>query len=116
MKILLSVAMLFALGCVTTDQQTRAPRQNLYDYVASVEQSRRVKYLAAHPDTSEQARKAIESGSVCLGMTPDEAKAAIGEPLRVNRTVTATGTREQWVYGERFLVYFTDGKLDAWQD
>lgn len=39
-----------------------------------------------------------------------------GKPIRVNRTTTAKGQFEQWVYeGNRYL-YFTDGKLTAIQD
>jgi hypothetical protein len=39
-----------------------------------------------------------------------------GEPGRVNRTVTAGGVREQWVFGGGYYLYFTNGRLTAIQD
>lgn len=39
-----------------------------------------------------------------------------GPPASINRTVTARGTSEQWVYQDRAYLYFTDGILTAVQD
>jgi hypothetical protein len=39
-----------------------------------------------------------------------------GKPDDINRTITAYGTREQWVYGYRSYLYFDDGILTAIQN
>ena len=39
-----------------------------------------------------------------------------GRPDSVNRTTTSAGTREQWVYGSRNYLYFTNGVLTAIQN
>jgi hypothetical protein len=51
-----------------------------------------------------------------IGMTAEIAKESLGPPLENNRTVLATGTHEQWVYGERLLLYFENGILVSFQD
>lgn len=54
-----------------------------------------------------------------FGMSRCTAIAAYGRPADVNRTVTASGEREQWVYDRqrgRLYLYFTNGQLDAFQD
>lgn len=55
-------------------------------------------------------------GGVRLGMTMDEVvKSSRGRPNRVNRTINASGTTEQWVYDGGYL-YFTDGVLTTIQN
>ena len=44
-----------------------------------------------------------------IGMDEAMVRAAWGSPRDVNRTITARGTREQWVYGDGRYVYFDDG-------
>jgi len=39
-----------------------------------------------------------------------------GSPQSINRTTTAQGIREQWVYGQRHYLYFENGGLTAIQD
>ncbi len=51
---------------------------------------------------------------VHVGMTTDMVRLAWGQPDRVNQTVTAYSTDEQWVYGSSYL-YFTAGTLTAMQ-
>lgn len=59
----------------------------------------------------------ILAGDIWLGMTADMARASMGEPKSINRTVTASGTSEQWVYeSSHKYLYFKDGILDGWQD
>lgn len=58
----------------------------------------------------------IQEGSVIIGMTACGAIAAWGRPQDINRTTTAAGTREQWVYGGRNYLYFTNGRLEAIQN
>lgn len=38
-----------------------------------------------------------------------------GHPEYVNKTVSNSGTREQWVYGNGEYLYFTNGRLTAIQ-
>ncbi len=76
---------------------------------------RRWRYLQKHPNTSDEFKRAIESGDVILGMTRDMAIASWGEPEDVNRTVGSWGTHEQWVYSHHYL-YFKNNILTSWQD
>lgn len=39
-----------------------------------------------------------------------------GNPEKINKTTTASGVREQWVYGEGRYLYFENGVLTAIQD
>jgi hypothetical protein len=59
---------------------------------------------------------AIEEGRVVIGMTPEEARMSWGNPKSVNRTVTALGVDEQWVYNDLTFIYFRDGKVTAVQN
>jgi hypothetical protein len=54
---------------------------------------------------------AIESGEALPGMTTDQVRLSLGEPVSVSQTVTAGGTREQWAYGDGKFFYFYDGVL-----
>ena len=53
-----------------------------------------------------------------IGMTWSQVvnQTSWGKPYDINRTTTARGTREQWVYGERRYLYFDNGVLTAIQD
>lgn len=63
---------------------------------------------------AEASRRRKEG--VRIGMSPEEVIASSwGKPQHVNRTSTAYGTREQWVYGGGYL-YFEDGKLTTVQN
>jgi hypothetical protein len=53
---------------------------------------------------------------IWIGMTAQMARDSWGNPGDVNRTVTARGTHEQWVYGGGVYLYFTDGVLTSYQD
>ena len=55
---------------------------------------------------------------VRLGMRPADVlnRTHWGAPLTVNRTTTAAGVREQWVYSSKHYLYFTNGVLTAIQD
>jgi hypothetical protein len=67
--------------------------------------------LAAH--RAEAAKLAKKPGAA-LGMTQQQVlnETAWGKPRKVNRTVTAAGVHEQWVYNGGFL-YFLNGRLTA---
>lgn len=65
---------------------------------------------------SEKARKAKEG--VTIGMSSSDVLASSwGQPSHVNRTTTASGTSEQWVYSDNSAyLYFTNGVLTAVQN
>lgn len=69
--------------------------------------------VAAEMKATKASRK---REGVSIGMSEQQAlDSSWGRPERVNRTTTAYGTREQWVYGRNYL-YFTDGVLTAIQN
>lgn len=56
-------------------------------------------------------------GQVSIGMSAtDVLDHGWCKPTSVNRTTTASGTSEQWVYGGRNYLYFTDGMLTSIQN
>ncbi len=68
----------------------------------------------------ENSWSAIDRNRVTIGMTPCAARAAWGAPRDINRTTTAYGVREQWVfrassYDSNYL-YFQDGLVTSIQD
>lgn len=60
--------------------------------------------------------KVKPKGPVHIGMKPQEAIKAWGRPYDVHRTRSASGTREQWVYGNSHYLYFDNGVLTVIQD
>lgn len=60
----------------------------------------------------------VREGKIQLGMTKEMVRQAWGEPDRINRTVSTTGVREQWVYEgkKNVYLYFDDGVLTSFQD
>ena len=59
----------------------------------------------------------ISKGYIWLGMTDKMARASLGSPDDVNRTVGSWGVHEQWVYRSRDkILYFENGILTSWQD
>ena len=66
--------------------------------------------------SSEHMSQAKREG-VAIGMTKAEALASVwGRPKKINRTTTARGEAEQWVYGDNNYLYFDDGILTAIQN
>lgn len=64
-------------------------------------------------DVAEAKRKQ----GVRVGMSKDDVLASSwGRPETVNRTTTAQGTREQWVYGGRNYLYFEGDRLVSIQN
>lgn len=81
------------------------------------------KYKALHTQLQAEDKKArqkmadqeaayYKSKGVHIGMTKAEVlRSSWGTPTDINRTTTARGTREQWVYGGGNYLYFEDDKL-----
>lgn len=65
---------------------------------------------------SQRAVDAIMARRIYVGMTPEMVIESWGRPEDVNRTITAAGTSEQWVYGLGSYVYFDNGVLTAIQN
>lgn len=66
---------------------------------------------------SVKAKQPSAQKGVSIGMTQAEVIASNwGRPESVNRTTTARGTHEQWVYGLSSYLYFEDGILTAIQN
>lgn len=59
----------------------------------------------------------IAEGTVQIGMTADMVKeCGWGAPESINRTISKSSVREQWVYGVGQYLYFHNGVLDSIQD
>lgn len=59
----------------------------------------------------------MRTQGVRIGMTQEEVVASSwGRPQDINRTTTAYGNHEQWVYGGRNYLYFENGKLTSIQN
>lgn len=71
--------------------------------------------MADHGVTPEHVGH-IEKGSAVIGMSPCGGLAGWGKPQEVNRSTYSFGTKEQWVYGGRNYLYFTNNKLDSIQN
>jgi len=80
--------------------------------------------LEAERHTREREKKlnsCRSSGQALIGMTRKKLKAKCGLAYPINRTTTARGVREQWVYGypgvgTLLTVYLVDGVVTAVQD
>ena len=80
---------------------------------AAEQEARRIERIKK--ENTPEIANLILRGEIRIGMTKRQCKDAIGEPRRVNRTTTATSTREQWVYYNKYL-YFENGVLVTIQD
>ncbi len=58
--------------------------------------------------------KTILEGIVTIGMTKEMVTVSWGEPDKINRTILASSTHEQWIYNDNYL-YFDNNKLTAIQ-
>lgn len=93
----------------TVDAKLRATRE-----AQATERARRDKVAAIAAAAAEKARKRREG--VHIGMTQQDAlDSSWGRPRKVNRTTTARGEREQWVYDGGYL-YFEGGVLTTIQN
>jgi hypothetical protein len=75
--------------------------------------------LIEHADRADQlaAKAKSKREGVSIGMTQQQAMdSSWGRPSRINRTTTAAGMREQWVYGSGNYLYFSNGILVSIQN
>jgi hypothetical protein len=82
-------------------------RREAADWEAAA--ARKKKVIAA------EAAREKKPGAI-IGMTAEEVRAGTswGRPNHINRTITANGISDQWVYGGGYL-YFSNGVLTAMQ-
>jgi hypothetical protein len=67
--------------------------------------------------SSKPKKAQAPKSGVSLGMTQKEVLASSwGKPKHVNRTISRSGTREQWVYGGHNYLYFENGILTTVQN
>lgn len=85
--------------------------------IPALEQAIEKKRIADEKRAAAEDLKRRKREGVRIGMTQDDVlKSNWGRPEHVNRTTTAYGTREQWVYGSRSYLYFRDGILESIQN
>ena len=96
------------IDCIT-DKTVSLECKDFRARVAKEDARRMATYKAVN------AHKVPKRG-VSIGMSMQEALASSwGKPRKVNRTITATRIREQWVYSGSYL-YFEDGVLTSIQN
>lgn len=125
---------------LTADSIARAASERLEQQKAiAVAEAKRRDSLAAARADDDAARKAVAaalirrraqllargwtaaivddvlSRRISIGMTAEVAIESWGRPNSVNRTITAAGTSEQWVYGSRSYIYLANGRVTAIQ-
>jgi hypothetical protein len=64
----------------------------------------------------EEVWKVIQEGKVIIGMTSEQTELSWGKPKDINRTKTANGNSEQWIYQAGNYLYFEDGILKTIQN
>ncbi len=76
------------------------------------------KKISQNNAADKEAKRLASLPGVRIGMTAEQVlkESSWGKPQRVNRSTTANGTREQWVYGYPNYLYFTNGILTGIQN
>ena len=76
-----------------------------------------VKLAPVVEQTPEQKRilQAMAVGAVTAGMSAAQVRQVWGSPVRINKTVSAGGVSEQWVYSNGQYLYLTRGLVSAMQ-
>lgn len=82
---------------------------------AEAAERRAAKYAQLIATYGASTAELIMQGKVRIGWTSQMCRESWGAPRKINRTITAYGVDEQWVYYKGFL-YFTDGILRTIQD
>jgi hypothetical protein len=80
---------------------------------AAYESRRRNKIQASGYSNVVKAR--LLAKKISIGMTAAQVRLAWGAPEEINRTTTAYGVHEQWVYGDSY-VYLDNGIVTAFQN
>ncbi len=80
------------------------------------QEQQRIKFIRNNFDQVTASK--ILNRQVWIGMTTEMAILSLGNPSDINKTVTAYGSHEQWVYNYRTIdyLYFDNGILTGWQE
>lgn len=65
---------------------------------------------------SDRELAAIDAGEIYIGMSEAALLESWGQPIDINRTVTETIVRKQYVYPHSVYVYVENGVVTGWQD
>lgn len=107
-----------AHNCMVEEQAREKEVNETVAEILRVDREKRHNYVANHPGLSEKIKMAILSDRYprwCLGMSPDDLRAAVGDPDKINRHVSTYGTTEQWVH-RGYYFYFENAVLTSWQE
>lgn len=91
----------------------RMARQRLDEQKRENERLRQVE--ARRDEWGPKVTQLVIERDIQIGMSRDQVRLAWGEPHDINRDVGPWGTREQWIYGESYYLYFDNGVLRSWQ-
>ena len=58
----------------------------------------------------------VKARQIKIGMTKDQVVLSWGVPGRKHKSVFEFGVREQWIYGDRFHLFFDNDKLNSWHE
>lgn len=79
----------------------------------------RINYIDDNSNLNGEVKSKIILKEIWIGMKDEKLEVIKGKPRDINRTTTAYGVREQWVYGavgNRKYYYFENGILTTIQD
>lgn len=91
---------------------------NYYDFEEYIFKGKPGEILANWKNKKAKAQAEHKAkGGVRIGMSKEDVlKSNWGKPESVNKTTSASGVKEQWVYGGRNYLYFTNGILTGIQN
>lgn len=115
--------LLLAVGLLAVATPALADFDNLKAQIEHTHAIAERARAAAHEALEEKYRKeqaandarCAKIGGARIGLTAEGVRRSCwGAPIRINTTMTASHTREQWVYGGGYL-YLTDGIVTSIQ-
>lgn len=110
-------------GCMLplspSEVETKIKYENDKEKAKLIEEEKTIQRLEAAAAAERAQQEALaRKPPARIGMSTKQvrSKTSWGEPLRINTTITARGTSEQWIYGDSQYLYFLNGKLYAIQN
>jgi len=67
------------------------------------------------PNWDKETSEIIKQRKIKVGMSERQLLLSWGKPQRINKTVSASGVQEQWIYGSGRYVYMQNGTLTSYQ-
>jgi hypothetical protein len=94
--------------CYLTEPPGTEEAKQVNDFIAKIKAEDARKQAKAIKEKRECEKK----GGVSIGMTQQQVlQSCWGRPRASHSTTTASGTEEQWIYGNTNYLYFTNGLL-----